>query len=154
MYSALTSKKLKLEVKEEIDWKVEVKDEVQLGSQIKLEYSEGPRDGLVFKEEGNLDEEAEQEDNVGPHIGQVPGDLDYIKSGFRKVKFGRFKELMETGVLRRKKDLVNMWNARDPSRVVKIPGKGRGCPISFCRKEIMGKNEHQKSGVERCGEYW
>ena len=82
-----------------------------MGSQIKLEYSEGPRDGLVFKEEGNLDEEAEQEDNVGPHIGQVPGDLDYIKSGFRKVKFGRFKELMETGVLR-KKDLVNMWNAR------------------------------------------
>ena len=80
MYSALMSKKLKLEVKEEIDWKVEVKDEVQLGSQIKLEYSEGPRDGLVFKEEGNLDEEAEQEDNVGPHMGQVPGDLDYIKS--------------------------------------------------------------------------
>ena len=39
MYSALMSKKLELEVKEEIDWKVEVKDEVQLGSQIKLEYS-------------------------------------------------------------------------------------------------------------------
>ena len=44
-----------------------------MGSQIKLEYSEGPRDGLVFKEEGHLDEEAEQKDNVGPHIGQVPG---------------------------------------------------------------------------------
>ena len=102
-----------------------------------------------------MDEEAEQEDNVGPHIGQVPGDLDYIKSGFRKVKFGRFKELMETGVLRRKKDLVNMWNARDPSRVVKIPGRGEVVQFLSVGKRSWGKMNIKNLGlndVESIGE--
>ena len=52
MYSALTSKKIKLEVKDEVDWKVEIKDELQ----IKFEYSENPRYSIVLKDEDCLDE--------------------------------------------------------------------------------------------------
>ena len=95
---------IKDEVKEEIDWKDKIKDEIEVEAEspFKLEYfeAEDPRDKLVFKEECDLDldEESEEENNARPHVGQVPGGFHSTKSGLRNVDFSEIMSKLSADI--------------------------------------------------------